>query len=143
MSDENGTLRRHSHELDAKWAPHGAFDLDAPPSDALRHLEAINLTDNDIELLFGESPGFSAADIRKDIMGLWFRTRARVTALICDDSKVRELVAVAIVAGSAAVLSTLLSQLGINPESGAAKVLEPLAVGICIDGLNKLCSGTP
>jgi hypothetical protein len=113
--------------------------LDDPSTTALEYLASLELTDEDLELLLGDAPGLSFADVRQNALALFFRIRQRVAGLICADDDLKESVKKSIAGGMDAGWLSLVAVVGVAPGSVAAGALKPLAGGLVISGVERLC----
>lgn len=113
--------------------------IDTPPEIALEYLASLNLSDDDLEILLGDVPGLSFAEVKQNASALYFRIRQVVASLVCSDGNLKESIKQAITVGVEAVWLALLSVLGITPETLAAAALKPLAGGLTASGVDRLC----
>jgi hypothetical protein len=141
VADFGNHLSDGSGLLEARWAPDGAFDLEDPPPEVLRGLENLALSDADLAALLGKGSDASVPDPRHDGLYLWLRLHRRVSVVVCQNAKLRAAVTAAAGTGSANVLQLLVSALGLDPGFAGARAIEPMAVGIALGGVGKLCAG--
>jgi hypothetical protein len=108
-----------------------------PPPPLVHHLSTVQLSPDDIELLFGEAPGFSFQDLTGKPLALWDALQGRTVTLLCGNQQPAALTAIS--AGAPAVLTLLLSLAGLPDNSTVSKALAPIAVWLARVGLNRLC----
>ena len=113
--------------------------LDTPAPSALKYLASLHLTEEDIELLLGEAPGLSWADMREDVQSFFFRLRRRVARIVCNDKELRDSVSNSLKGGAEATWLALVVGLGFDPSMIAAAALKPIAVGLVVSGVGQLC----
>lgn len=118
---------------------HPGDPLDNPPPSALNYLAALDLSEDDLELLLGDVPGLSFADVEGNAEALFFRLRQRIANLVCSDDKLKESVKKSVNAGAEAAWISLLAVLGLTPGVIAAAALKPLAAGLVVAGVEQLC----
>jgi hypothetical protein len=119
----------------------GSFDRSNPPDEVLRHLRAIHLDEQSGLVLFGEAPGFAPRELSPS--ALWFRTTARLERLICGSNQARGRVQEAVLTGSVGgVVQALLLLLGVTAPPITivlAALLEPIAVMLLLNGVDRFC----
>jgi hypothetical protein len=117
--------------------------VDSPPDEAIRFLEALDLDEDDLETLLGDAAHLSVAEVRANGAAIYFRVRTRMARLICTDAKLKTSVRLSLAAGGEAAWLALLGVTGLNPATVAAAALKPIAVGIVVSGVERLCITTP
>jgi hypothetical protein len=117
--------------------------LNVPAPSVLKYLASLDLSDEDIEVLLGDAPGLSWADMKEDVQSFFFRLRRRIARLVCDDQELKDSVNQSLTVGAEAAWLALVGALGITPSTLAAAALKPIAVGLVTSGVNKLCGEAP
>ena len=113
--------------------------IDVPSRSTLAYLGRLDLDDDAIEILLGDSPGLSWIDIRANLTDFYHRLRRRTSYLICHDDELKESVSKALDVGADAVWLTVIGAFGIRAETLAASALKPIAIAIMKSGVGKLC----
>ena len=114
------------------------FDAEKPPKALLDYLSQLQLSDEDLQLLFGDSLGFTPPDVRGNALKLWYSLRDSTANLLCSKGKPREAAGQAITAGAPVVFDFLLSAFSVPPGTPASTVLAAVAVWLTAVGLGRL-----
>jgi hypothetical protein len=135
-------MDRDLDELEQAASQASADPWDDPSPRMLEYLAELDLSDDDLELLLGLSPGLSWADIKENGAALFFRLRQRVSGLVCADAKLKDSVTKAVNAGADAAFVALAGVIGLSPQTIAAAALKPLATALVVAGAGRLCAAT-
>jgi hypothetical protein len=125
--------------LTASAAEGNRNPLDEPPPAALDYLSSLDLSQTDLELLLGDTPGLSFADVKGNAAALFFRLRKVLADLVCTDNSLKDTVKKSITAGTEAAWIAIVAALGLTPGTIAAAALKPLASGLVVAGVERLC----
>jgi hypothetical protein len=125
--------------LSAATANETSDPLDTPGPSSLNYLASRDLSEEEIEMLLGDAPGLSWADMKEDAQAFFFRLRGRVARIVCNDQELSNSVNQALVMGAEAAWMALVGALGLSAETAAAAALKPIAVGLTTSGLSRLC----
>lgn len=133
----------HAFVMKLAQETHGqTFDVQGPPPVLITELGQLQLSDQDIAFLFGESPGFAFEDVKKDAALLWDGLRNRTEEFVCLNQQVRAEATTAVAAGAVALSELLVSVFGVPPGSAASKALAVVATWLTGVGLEKFCAAS-